>query len=292
MSPTNKTSSVTVSLLAGNYYVLVEASVAGAYDLHVRQFPGEGTTCTGPADCGPGLVCRIPHNATSKVCAKPECSDGVDDDNDGKLDYPDDPGCNSPSDNDETDDCPAGPGCPQCSNQLDDDGDGMIDYPADTTCHSAGDRSEACPSSEGVAVLTMPATIGDTSMALDDVHPICSIEQGAFDRTYRLDLPALTSLSLNAASTFNAIVELLDSTCNAALSCGFHTAAVGALAAGRYYVVVDGDFAVDFGTFTLNVAGKIADDASCESALAQAGALTCTAPRTCKGLAGSRTCKP
>lgn len=35
--------------------------------------------------------------------ARPECSDGVDNDRDGKIDYPDDPGCSDPNDPDETD---------------------------------------------------------------------------------------------------------------------------------------------------------------------------------------------
>ncbi len=37
------------------------------------------------------------------------CSDGIDNDGDGKIDYPADPGCSSPTDNDETDPPPAPP---------------------------------------------------------------------------------------------------------------------------------------------------------------------------------------
>src|SRR5438067_340148 len=51
----------------------------------------------------------------------PECSDGRDNDGDNKIDYPNDPGCFAPQQDDETDDCPSGPGCPQCSNGIDDD---------------------------------------------------------------------------------------------------------------------------------------------------------------------------
>jgi hypothetical protein len=37
-----------------------------------------------------------------------QCNDGVDNDVDGKTDYPDDPGCLSPTGNDESSDCPGG----------------------------------------------------------------------------------------------------------------------------------------------------------------------------------------
>ncbi len=40
---------------------------------------------------------------------KPACSNGKDDDGDGKIDYPNDPGCDSPSDTDETDPTPPPP---------------------------------------------------------------------------------------------------------------------------------------------------------------------------------------
>ncbi len=40
---------------------------------------------------------------------KPACSNGTDDDGDGKIDYPNDPGCDSPADTDETDPAPPPP---------------------------------------------------------------------------------------------------------------------------------------------------------------------------------------
>jgi len=88
---------------------------------------------------------------------RPECSDEVDDDGDGKVDYPADPGCTSPADLSERADCNDGidndqdglvdygtdPGCrnrqewaredPACDNGIDDDGDTLIDG-ADPEC--------------------------------------------------------------------------------------------------------------------------------------------------------------
>ena len=91
---------------------------------------------------------------------------------------------------------------------VDNDMDGMNDYPADTTCLSAGDSSESCVTTDGVALLTLPATMGDTSLATahNDVHPTCAstTTHTANDLTYRLDVPATTTLSLSlTGSTFD-----------------------------------------------------------------------------------------
>ena len=69
------------------------------------------------------------------------CSDGVDNDGDGLTDFPNDPGCRSTSDRSEADS--SNPPNRQCSDGIDNDGDGFIDYPADPGCRSTSDRSEA-----------------------------------------------------------------------------------------------------------------------------------------------------
>jgi len=68
------------------------------------------------------------------------CSDGLDNDGDGLVDYPLEPGCLSAYDTNETD--PLNPG--ECANGGDDDGDGATDYPADPECVSAAHEFEAC----------------------------------------------------------------------------------------------------------------------------------------------------
>ena len=89
------------------------------------------------------------------------CSNNADDDGDGKVDYPADPGCTSSSDDDEynAETQPPAPSPPpppeppvpappaptpsaQCSNGRDDDGDSRIDYPADRGCSSPADTTE------------------------------------------------------------------------------------------------------------------------------------------------------
>ncbi len=66
-----------------------------------------------------------------------ECSDGIDNDEDGKVDFPVDAGCSRAQDDRESSDPVT-----QCSDGLDNDGDGRIDFPADPGCIAASDNSE------------------------------------------------------------------------------------------------------------------------------------------------------
>ncbi|HLL24193.1 MAG TPA: hypothetical protein VK427_18805, partial [Kofleriaceae bacterium] len=294
----NNRSALTQSLAAGVYYIIVQgktAAATGAYALKVERFQGEGTTCTDQANCGPGLLCRVPAGQTGLKCSKPVCKDGLDDDGDTKIDYPNDPGCANADDDTENDTCP-GVGCPECGDGIDNDSDSLTDFPADLTCKAAADSSESCTTTEGVISLTAPATMGDTSTATSDLNPTCASSSGSGpDRTYRLDVPALTSLDLNLTASFDTVTVLLNSTCGGtALACSdplnMH---MNALAAGSYYFVVDGWSASSSGTYTINTSGKIANGAACDAhPLAQSGALTCGSGYACKGTAGAKTCQP
>ncbi len=302
VSSTNDRSTVTKSLPAGIYYIIVQGQnvgVTGAFSLEVQRFAGEGAQCTTLEECGPGLFCRTPVGGSQMLCSKPQCSDGLDDDADGKLDYPNDPGCSTADDNSEADSCPGiGPNCPECGDGVDNDADGTIDYPGDVTCKAAGDTSESCVTSEGVIALAAPLTAGDTTTAVDDVKLSCSSTSAtamAKDRTYRLDVPATTNLQINLVDKvpfWSSAMALFNSSCGgASISCTSSVIMSNAnLAAGTYYLVVDG-FSTAFGAYKVAVSGTIVNGASCESALATSGALTCGSGFACKGAAGSRTCQ-
>jgi hypothetical protein len=58
------------------------------------------------------------------------CEDGMDNDGDGVIDFPDDPGCDSASDPSEQS------AALHCDDGLDNDGDGFIDFPEDPGCRS------------------------------------------------------------------------------------------------------------------------------------------------------------
>lgn len=69
------------------------------------------------------------------------CDDGIDNDVDGDVDFPNDPGCIDPDDGDETDPDPL----PACADGIDNDADEAIDFPADPECASAAGDAEAQP---------------------------------------------------------------------------------------------------------------------------------------------------
>ena len=138
---------LTAELEPGAYYLIVDAKAAGqmgTFPVQATFYAGRGETCTGAAQCAPGYECRTVTGGAAMTCERPVCSDGRDDDGDGKTDYPNDPGCTSATDATETDDCPSGAGCPACADGVDNDGDGQIDYPADTACASASGTTEYC----------------------------------------------------------------------------------------------------------------------------------------------------
>ena len=299
ISTSNSASSVTTPLDAGTYYIIIgghDSSSAGAFAATVKLYAGEGSTCAMDNECGPGLVCRTVLGGTMPVCAKPRCADTDDDDGDMKDGYPTDPGCTSLTDNDEADDCPDGPNCPECGDGAENDTDGLIDYPNDLTCQAAGDASESCVSAEGVTLIAGPTTTGTTAAQTNDITPTCgsSFSHTAPDRTYRLDVPALSSLDLNlTGTTFDSVTVLLNSTCGGTpIACNdSYDMRVANLAAGTYYFVVDG-WSTGNGAFTISMNGSVQNGASCEGALFASGALACGNGHACKGTAGSRTCEP
>jgi hypothetical protein len=77
------------------------------------------------------------------LVATPACADGLDNDADGQVDYPADPGCLNGAlfarEN------------PACSDGVDNDGDSEIDYPADAQCAApSGTNENPLPSSCGL----------------------------------------------------------------------------------------------------------------------------------------------
>ena len=129
--------------------------------------------------------------AALMVYAAPKkCNNGVDDDNDGLVDYPNDPGCSSQSDNTETSSalvCDNGldetndadtladfrlsggdAGCTSatdnnerdgpCDDLSDNDADGFTDRPSDPECGSFADVEHECSDTDGGQVYTIQGT--------------------------------------------------------------------------------------------------------------------------------------
>ncbi len=289
----------------GDYFLVVDGygSEEGTYELAVSGTIQNGASCesdlamSGAITCSTGFSCK--GTAGSRTCRPAACNDGVDNDSpaDGIADYPNDPGCVNTTDDDETDACPGGAGCPVCSDGVDNDSDGTIDYPDDPQCSSASSASEVCTSSDGLTALTLAVTPGTTVGAANDSAPACaSSTNSAPDRLFSVTLPDLESLTIEGNTDFDSVLALYDATCGGtALQCNDSpgTISLGAVTAGTYYLVVDGygDGSSFYqGTFALHLDGTIADGGSCESPLVLTGAVHCSAGHACAGTAGSRTC--
>ena len=95
---------------------------------------------------GQNYTCTITNddNVPAPVYA---CSDALDNDLDTFVDFPNDPGCTSATDNDETD--PVIPPVYACSDALDNDLDTFVDFPNDPGCTSATDNDETDPNGGG-----------------------------------------------------------------------------------------------------------------------------------------------
>lgn len=77
---------------------------------------------------------------TLKAAPLLACEDGVDNDGDTRIDFPSDPGCTSPKDDDEWDEKKKP--IPACRDTRDNDKDGLVDHPADCGCNGPHDTSE------------------------------------------------------------------------------------------------------------------------------------------------------
>ncbi len=80
-------------------------------------------------------------SSSSSSSILPQCSNGIDDDNDGATDFPADFSCTSALSTNE-----ANPKS-QCQDGIDNDGNGLVDYPADPGCTGAQDNTETGASS-------------------------------------------------------------------------------------------------------------------------------------------------
>ena len=162
----------------GDYYVIVDGfrSTSGAFTLNLRAELPLGSACElddqSPYQCALGALC------VDGTCQQAQCANQIDDDMDGLVDFPEEPGCDSPDDDDETD--PALP--PECSDGQDNNFNGLIDYPDDPNCDSAADTQERNPpqcrdgrdnDGDGYTDLDDPGCLGDPERNSEFNTPAC-----------------------------------------------------------------------------------------------------------------------
>src|SRR3989344_3574159 len=143
---------------------------------------------------------------------QPECDDDIDNDHDGLIDYPNDPQCESPTDDNEgpavcgdgvqevpeqCDDGNAvnGDGCSsscvitkQCNDGVDNDGDGKTDYPQDPGCTNPYDDNEG----DGPIACTTDADCGEITVTQGCIN----LTFGVTTETRMAEMDARTSALL------------------------------------------------------------------------------------------------
>ena len=178
--------------------------------------------CTVISACGDNEATKVDAPPVDVVTG-PKCSDGIDNDGDGRTDYPSDPGCFAPNQDDEVDDCPTGPNCPQCANGVDDDGNGKIDYPDDSGCTAASDQFEfvnnpvACGA--GLIIKQLPSNGMDTgtldaAMSMSAIGSTCGGGGGVAAYAYQISLTDPKVLvATTVGSTMDTVLDLRGSNC-------------------------------------------------------------------------------
>ncbi|MDY0001181.1 MAG: hypothetical protein RBU30_07805 [Polyangia bacterium] len=285
----------------GTYYVFVDGAGPGAqgqFLLRVRGLIPLGSPCD-PSDqtlvCGPGIICDSPTPGDPTVCMVPYCNDGADNDSDGLIDYPYDPGCESPLDNSEADSCP-GLGCPECADGIDNDADGFVDWPADPGCRAASDPLELDECVTGLDLTPLPSsgiatgtfTYGDPSLTAGS----CSMYSGP-ESVFPLKLPygadevdiTLTSMSWTYVSLYVRAEECADGTELGCKSNWNNTESLSLrdLGPGTYFIFADSQDLYSNDSFTLTVEARLPVGAICDlgSQLAQ-----CALGGTCQDVGG------
>jgi hypothetical protein len=119
----------------------------------------------------------IYYDYQAKIGGGCQCQDEIDNDDNGKIDFPQDLGCDSVFDNEEAPSDYQLTVYPACNNGLDDDGDGFIDYPEDPGCESVMDNNEA--EKNKVCQLSGP----EVTMRFSDVE-ISNTRQGDLQDLY------------------------------------------------------------------------------------------------------------
>jgi len=294
----------------GEYFIFVDGNTpgeSGQFLLEIRGLIPEGATCD-PADltlvCTPGLICAEPDTGPPTVCLVPRCSDGLDNDGDGIVDFPQEPGCESALDHTEDDTCP-GAGCPQCADGVDNDGDSLTDWPNDPGCTGAGDPIELDECLTGLQLTELPVT-GTDSGPIDSSQPsltsgTCQMSMAGPEAVYPLSLPygavrvdiSMSVLGWNAYP--NLYVRADDCATGTELGCvgtnynSSESLQLDNLPAGTYYIFADTYEVWSTDTYDLSVQVHLPVGAPCE---VTNPLMQCGDGGTCQDVGGTYECVP
>ncbi len=288
------------NVAAGTYFYVVDgySTATGAYTIAISGKIQNGASCegalaqAGALTCGPGYACK--GTMGSRVCGPALCGDGIDNDGDGKIDYPFDPGCDSAADDTEANPTTL----PVCADGMDNDTDSQTDWPADYGCIAASSTSEVFCATETnpTTLITGSVTMGTTvGLTNNFASSTCQSNSAGPDIAYGLSLPVPVQtlvLDTNNAS-YDTVIAVKDAQCAVDVGCdddaGDPTTqsklTMSNVNPGNYAVIVDG-YNGTSGTFTLTIKGTVAPQTACSSPLFSGGVnamLSCPSGTTCMG---------
>ncbi len=264
-----------------------------------------GASCEGALFASGALGCNTGYScagaAGARTCRGAACDDGLDNDGDGKFDFPEDPGCDSVDDISEADPATT----PVCADGMDNDTDTLIDWPRDYGCVAASGSSEKfCPvETNPTSLITSALTTGTTvGMTNNFATQTCQSSAASADIVYALSLPEkVKTLTVDTVgSTFDTVLSVRDAQCGVELGCDDDGATSGErlskltlsnLPRGNLAIIVDGysggSGGAVAGSVKLNVKGTVAAQTAGSSPLFSGGAnaiLSCPTGTTCTGM--------
>ena len=195
-----------------------------------------------------------------------ECNDGVDNDEDALIDYPNDPGCESQYGESEVDPDVL----PECADGLDNNEDGFIDYPNDPLCFAASQTVEGLfcvGEGESPVIVSETGVVEvDTTNSGGDYTAGCQSNSPSNDTVFvvLLDTAASVSVEITSASFSDSVLYVREGSCDAGVSSEIACNDDGgegllslltfdAEANTPYYVFVDGYSTDNVGTASVSV---------------------------------------
>ena len=183
----------------------------GSYNIGTRLHSGSGSSSTYSISvyafrCGDGVDNdadgRVDYPADTGCTdswdtsedSEAQCDDGLDNDGDGRVDHANDTGCADRFDDTEAPDA-------QCSDGVDNDFDGDVDYPGDIGCSDARDNSEGatCTTAAAVTVcagFSAGAQVERVRVAREEAGAGASHSVAGYIDLYRFTLPNGVKLNL------------------------------------------------------------------------------------------------
>ncbi|MGE3548027.1 MAG: hypothetical protein AB7L28_29150, partial [Kofleriaceae bacterium] len=290
-------------LPAGRYEAVVDDTYLWG-DFVIAGTIASNGLCTHALFSDGAIQCPAGHTCTSTMgqparCTPvvAQCNDGVDNNADGKTDWPLDPGCFRATDLVEDTVCP-GPSCPRCSDGIDNDGDGLVDYPSDYGCQDASADVERFCSEVGDdfgGVITTAVTNGQfPEWPSDDWYKTCDTEEArGADITFALSLPVRVDtlqIDTNGTVGVDTVLQLSYADCGYELACNSDSGSASHamlilhdVPPANYAVVVDSYVGSGEEPFLLNVHGTVASGTACTSPLFTTGVLSCASGQPCSG---------